>query len=297
VLSWAGFKAAVTYTFDDSQPSQVAHYAELAATGVRMTFFITTSAAYVPNYDATWTRAVADGHELGNHSVHHCHADLGGCTGGSALASLAAEIDEATGYITQHLGQKTVWTAASPFGDTGYDAPAKARFFLNRGVHPGMVAPRADVDPFQLPAHAAQAGDSPGSFDAATNEARASGAWVIFLFHTITPTADNWYAPIDIGAITGTIQHAKSLSDVWIDTMANVGAYWLGERLVAAAKPTAMGRTTTWTWALPPHFPPGKYVRVRVKGGSLTQNGATLPWVRRGYYEVALDAGSLAWLP
>jgi hypothetical protein len=27
VLDWAGFKSALTYTFDDGQPSQIAHYA------------------------------------------------------------------------------------------------------------------------------------------------------------------------------------------------------------------------------------------------------------------------------
>src|SRR5262249_10925706 len=42
VLDWAGFKSALTYTFDDAQPSQIEHYAELQATGVRLTFFVTS---------------------------------------------------------------------------------------------------------------------------------------------------------------------------------------------------------------------------------------------------------------
>jgi hypothetical protein len=48
---------------------------------------------------------------------------------------------------------------------------------------------------------------------------------------------------------------------------------------------------------LPPNFPPGKYLRVTVDGGTLTQHGVSLPWVTHGYYEVALDAGSLTWSP
>jgi hypothetical protein len=44
---------------------------------------------------------------------------------------------------------------------------------------------------------------------------------------------------------------------------------------------------------LPEHFPPGKFLRVSVTGGTLKQKGAALPWDARGYYEVALDAGSL----
>ena len=68
VLDWAGFKAAITYTFDDAQPSQVEHYAELQAAGVRHTFYVTSSSG---GFDATFTQAVKDGHEMGNHTVHH----------------------------------------------------------------------------------------------------------------------------------------------------------------------------------------------------------------------------------
>src|SRR5262245_31865091 len=40
VLDWAGFKSAVSYTFDDAQPSQIEHYADLQATGVHLTFYV-----------------------------------------------------------------------------------------------------------------------------------------------------------------------------------------------------------------------------------------------------------------
>jgi hypothetical protein len=44
-------------------------------------------------------------------------------------------------------------------------------------------------------------------------------------------------------------------------------------------------------------LPPGKYLRVKVDGGTLTQAGQTLAWDEHGYYEVALDAGSLTLSP
>ena len=53
----------------------------------------------------------------------------------------------------------------------------------------------------------------------------------------------------------------------------------------------------TWHWALPAHVPTGAFVRVRVDGGALLQNGAALSWDGRGYYEVALDPGELTWIP
>lgn len=41
ILNWAGFDGAASYSFDDGQPSHVAHWPELKATGVPMTFYLT----------------------------------------------------------------------------------------------------------------------------------------------------------------------------------------------------------------------------------------------------------------
>jgi peptidoglycan/xylan/chitin deacetylase (PgdA/CDA1 family) len=295
VLDWAGFRSALTYTFDDAQPSQVEHYAELQATGARMTFFITSG--NIAGFDPTFTQAALDGHEIGNHTVHHCHADLTGCSG--ALASLAAEIDDCNSYITSHYGQTAVWTAASPFGDTGYDLPDADRFFLNRGVFAGSIAPRDSTDPFNLPCHAAVDGETVDSFNSAIDASHTAGRWLIMLIHTLMPTTANWYAPIDISVVTGSAGHAQALGDVWIDSMVNVGAYWRAQKVVSAATPTiapttpGTSQTMTWTWTLPVHFPTGKYLRVTVDGGTLSQGGTPIPWDAHGYYEIALDAGSL----
>ena len=299
VLSWAGFKAAVSYTFDDSQPSQIAHYAELQAAGVPMTFYVSSGNSGEANYNATFTKAVKDGHEIGNHTVHHCQADLTGCSFGTlpAGATIATELDQCDAYITQNFGQSAVWTGASPFGDTGYDTSALSRFFLYRGVSGGLVTPNDNTDPFDLPCHLAAEGETAAMFNTATDTAHTHGAWQIFLIHTIQPTTDVWYNPVDITAVTGSMAHAKSLGNVWIDTVANVGAYWRAEKIFSGVTPTSAGGKQTWTWTLPTNFPPGKYLRVTVDGGTLTQRGDALPWITHGYYEVALDAGSLTWSP
>jgi hypothetical protein len=75
--------------------------------------------------------------------------------------------------------------------------------------------------------------------------------------------------------------------------MVNVGAYWRAQKVVSAATPIAAGNSQTLTWTLPPHFPPGKYLRVTVDGGTLLQGGTPVPWNSHGYYEIALDIGSL----
>jgi peptidoglycan/xylan/chitin deacetylase (PgdA/CDA1 family) len=297
ILDWAGFKGAVSWTFDDAQPSHIAHYAELNAIGVPMTFYLTTNNAAEPGFLETWRRAVADGHELGNHSVHHCRADLTGCMAGRPLPTLDAELDEATSYIVQQTPQKTVWTSASPFGDSGYDEAAAPRFFANRGVPTGMIAPNDDTDPYNLPVHPIVADETAAQLNEVTDEARAGGQWVVFLVHTLTPTEAVWYAPVTIGDVTAGMKHAQALADVWTGTLCDVAAYWRGQKLLADAQPKVTGASTLWTWTLPAHFPRGKLLRATVSGGTLTQSGRPLPWNGHGYYEIALDAGSLTLSP
>ena len=66
VLNWAGFKSAVSYTFDDTNSSQISNYAALNALGVRMTFYLITNkttefnnAGLDAGADATATRSAA----------------------------------------------------------------------------------------------------------------------------------------------------------------------------------------------------------------------------------------------
>jgi peptidoglycan/xylan/chitin deacetylase (PgdA/CDA1 family) len=298
VLDWDGHKGAVSFTFDDAQPSHAEHYAELQAAGVPMTFYVNSGKPAFPDFDAAWVRASRDGHELGNHTTHHCHADaaakLSGCIMGAPLADAGAEIEDNAAYITAHYPQSAVWTMASPFGDSGWDAPARGRVFLNRGVESGTIAPYDGSDPFNLPVHLVATGETAARFDGATDRARADGTWVIFLFHTLTPTGASWYAPVAIADVVAAMRHAKSLGDVWVDTLANVGAYWRGQQILAAAPSTVSGSATTWTWTLPPHIPPGRSLRVVLRdGGTLAQGGQPPARGAPGEYRVALDAGTL----
>ena len=299
VLDWAGFKAAVSYTFDDAQPSQIDHYPELKAQRVRATYYINTAPTGYPGFDATWIDAVAQGSEIGNHTTHRCRAaeltDNNASTCSAGLASAGGEFDDTNNYIRSKIGQAAVWTAAYPFGDTDYRSAAASRFFIGRGVPGGMVAPGAGSDALNLPIIGFPGGDSLVTFNNAVDNALSQGQWMIYLFHSLLPTTQNWFAGEDIGVVTGNMAYAKSFGTVWLDSVVNIGAYWRGQQLLQAAVPNVSGGVTTWQWTLPANFPPGRKLRVVVDGGSLWQNGTALPWDRRGYYEVSLDARSLSW--
>lgn len=290
VLPWAGFSAAVSYTFDDTQPSHAEHWPDLDATGVPMTFFANPSAQWQANFDATWTEIAAAGHEIGNHTWSHCHANLGDCT---PIGTAEEEIDEATTYIVSHFGVARVYSFAAPFGDAGWNAFAKSRFLVGRGVMSGMVPASGASDWYNLPVVAVAEGQTATQFNTSIDNAQSQGRWAIFMFHSILPTTNNWYAGVEMADIAASIEHALSLEDVWVDTMVEVGAYVRAAQLFEGLTPS----DDTWTWTLPEHFPPGKVLRVTLDGGTLSQGDEPLAWDAHGYYEVALDAGTLSWTP
>ena len=193
VLNWAGFKSAATYTFDDSLQSQIVHYPELQATRARMTFFLVGAS---DSNSPVWAQAAKDGHELGNHTEHHCHADATGCAWGPYAGSLEAEYDLSTEHIVKTYGVSNVWTTASPYGDTGFDRVAETRFFLNRGVQEGQVAPNDKTDPENLPCHVASAGETASTANSLVDSAHAAGNWQIFLYHSMG--GDGGYAPVEV---------------------------------------------------------------------------------------------------
>lgn len=299
ILPWADFTAALTYTFDDSQESQVHHWPDLRDMQISATYFITSGNHGIPGYDAVWREALSLGNELGNHTAHHCNYDLTGCIAPGATTSIADEIDSCSSYLENSLGAPGVWTMAYPFGVATYAPDARSRFFLGRGVGDGLIAFGDASDAFNLPIKAAAGGESTSVLSAYIDDLRLQKKWMIFLFHTIRPDPQtaNTYADVQIDSIKGSVAHAKSLPDVWIGSMASIGAYWLGARVVHAALPSMSGNTSTWRWTLPAHFPPGQVLRVTVDGGSLSQANKALPWDGHGYYEVSLDAGSLSWSP
>ena len=278
VVPWAGFRAAVTYTFDDANSSQIAHYAELQALGVPMTFYLITSKPEAS--DPIWARALADGHELGNHSNRHLRAGTG------------ADLDAATDFIRRTFGAE-VWTMASPYGDGSYPPLAPDRFLANRGVVSGLIGPDDDANPFNLYCYVPPARARAAVFNREVDAAREAGKWLIVLVHGFNGGTDGAYQAVDLGELTSSVRHAQAFGNLWLDSVVNVAAYWRGGKLLSGVSPATSGEATTWTWTLPPHFPPGRVLRVKTTGGTLAQGGRPLEWNASGYYEVALDAGSL----
>jgi peptidoglycan/xylan/chitin deacetylase (PgdA/CDA1 family) len=289
VVSWAGFDGAASYSFDDGQPSHIAHWQDLKATEVPMTFYLVPGGYQAPGYDAAWKDALASGCELGNHTNKHQQL--------SAYADDAAkskDITDCADYITNNLGQAAPCSFAYPFGDVGWKNYFNGQFLLARSVYSGTIKPLDSTDPLVLPIFAVASSHTETDFNNALDKSAAEKSWVIFMYHSLLP-GDNWYAGVPCDSVTGSIMHARATGKLWIDTVERIGAYWLAQKQFAGISAQGDSSSKTWTWTLPAHFPAGSYLRVRVDGGTLSQNSVDLPWNGHGFYEVALDAGTLEW--
>lgn len=279
VLDWAGFPAAVTYSFDDNDGSQLNYYDQLHALGGRYTFYLVSGWGI---NDAKWKKIAEDGNEIGNHTSDHSCSVPG--------------IEQAASAIQNQFG-KAPTTLAAPNGDATCATQAQGRVFINRGVSPAQpVKPLDNSNPFNLNCYIPETGQLANTYNANIDTALSQKGWVIYVIHGINPGTSHSFQPVSWEGLKGAIEYAKS-KNVWIDTMENIGAYWLGQKAFAAATTQKSGDSTTWTWTLPDKFPPNKYLRVKVDGGTLTQDGVPLTWDPHGYYEIALDKKSVTLSP
>jgi len=284
VLDWAGFKAAMTYTFDDANQSQITNYDALQALGVPFTFYLWTNQPGASN--TIWRRAVADGHELGNHTQSHLQGSSPG---------LDTDTDAGELFIQHNFGV-AAYTMAAPYGASQYIDIARTRYLMNRSIADAMILTSGGSDRLSLPTLIPAEGALAADFNRQVDAARTNGGWKIILVHGFTGDGAA-YQPVELSEFVSAVEYTKSFGDVWIGTVLDVGAYWCAQKTLRDTAPVTEGTSTTWRWVLPDHFPPQHRVRVTVTGGTLSQGGIPLTWDGHGYYEVSLDAGSLTLSP
>lgn len=234
-----GKRAALSLTFDDARVSQAqVGIPLLDRYSVKATFYV--SPAPFQSHLPAWKQALANGHEIGNHSLHHP------CTGNFpfardkaledyTLARMERELEEANRVIESALGVRPT-TFAYPCGQKFVGrgtrlqsyVPLVARMFqAGRGWMDEAANDPAFCDPAQLLGVEMDGLDFPAAKkridDAATN-----GAWLVFAGHEIATGGRQTTRTDTLEAICEYAQDPHN--GIWIDTVDTIVRYVRGMR-------------------------------------------------------------------
>jgi len=229
-----GKRAAISLTFDDARLSQIdTGLALLEKYGVKATFYVSLDNA--EKRLEGWKRAVASGHEIGNHSLSHpCTGNypfsLKNALEGYNLRMMEKELDGASAEIQRLLGVKPA-TFAYPCGQKfvgrgrevkSYVPLVAERFLVGRGYLDEAANDPAFCDLAQATGRGFDDMDYE-QIQKLVSQAGAEGRWLILVGHEIGERA---YQTTDASALEVLCKFAQDPSNgLWIDTVATIGKY------------------------------------------------------------------------
>jgi peptidoglycan/xylan/chitin deacetylase (PgdA/CDA1 family) len=235
-----GKRAAISLTFDDARLSQVDRGLPiLDAHGIKATFYVVPS--QVEQRLAGWKKAVANGHEIGNHTAKHpCSGNFSWSREKAlenySLPEMQRELDQANAAIERLLGVKPT-TFAYPCGQKfvgrglsvkSYVPLVAERFIVGRGAFDEVGNDPNFCDLAQATGVSLDGLD----FDQAKqliDKAAAEGRWLIFFGHEIGPVGHQTIATSTLQALCRYAQDPAN--GLWIDTVETIGRYILKERI------------------------------------------------------------------
>jgi peptidoglycan/xylan/chitin deacetylase (PgdA/CDA1 family) len=230
----AGKRAAVSLSFDDARLSQIDQgLAVLDRHHVKATFFV-VSTNISPRLEG-WKKALAEGHEIGNHSETHP------CTGNYAfsrqnalesytLQTMAAQLDGAGAEIERLLGVKPR-TFAYPCGQKfvgrgeevkSYVPLVAARFLAGRGYLDESANDPAFCDLAQVMGTPFDDLDF-NQMKSLVDEAASQGRWVVFVGHKIGQRGHQVTDAAALGELCDYL--TNPLNGIWLGTVQEVAEY------------------------------------------------------------------------
>ena len=231
-----GAEMALSLTFDDGRPSQVTHAIPLLDSfDVKATFY--SQPENLRNELAGWRRAVAVGHEIGNHTVGHP------CTGNFAwvrydgvvlesydLERMRAEIVQANDEIEEMLGVRPV-SFAYPCGQTYVGRGRDTRSYVPLVAELFQTGRRWLDETSNAPDHFDTAqvmamrmdGEDFAAVQRMVERARHSGNWLVLAGHGV---GDNprWGTQLDM--LKDLLAYAQNPDNrVWIAPVTEVATF------------------------------------------------------------------------
>lgn len=293
VLPWNGHKAAISLTFDDARPVQLdVAVPELNKRHLQATFFVSVSK--LTRID-DWRRTRLQGHEIGNHSVTHEHANT------LNKASEETQVEDAKEFLESNFNT-SVSIFAYPYAELspGLSYWVKRYDFAARGWRGDgnllYVTPETTPDWYNLPSQAVFTSYGPEVYREWIDRAMAMGAWTTIQIHGIGDPSTG-FEPMPQDTFIALLDYLKEQESkgLWVAPFGEVAAYMRAQKIVEEAKPERDGEQQKYTWAAPSPFPNGVMLKVVPAGRDqrLYQNGRESRPDGNGVYRVAFDQHEL----
>jgi peptidoglycan/xylan/chitin deacetylase (PgdA/CDA1 family) len=240
VFQWPeGKKMALSLSFDDARLSQPdIGIPLLDKYGVKATFYLSPG-DMLKRLDA-WKKAVANGHDIGNHSVlHPCSGNFEWSREKAledyTLQKMDSELDSANRLIKKMLGVHPV-SFAYPCGQTFVGRGANARSYIpviaamfetGRGFLSESPNDPSFCDMSQLTGIELD-GKSFEQVRILIEEARNKGLWLVFAGHEMNTGG---VQTSQLATIEAICKYASDPANgIWIDNVHNISAYVKGKR-------------------------------------------------------------------
>ncbi|HLY08868.1 MAG TPA: polysaccharide deacetylase family protein [Planctomycetota bacterium] len=290
IAPWNGYKGAVSFTFDDGDPSHLTvAIPELDKHKIRGTFFLIVKSMGAVG---PWKQALATGHEIASHTATHTNPAQ------FKPDQEEAEIAGAAKTLEQAFGHPMV-SFAYPFSAITPSLKAKIEktHLLARGGAGPVIPPDPEPDWLNLVSQVTLTDTKVEVYKGWIDEAWIKGAWSIFMIHGLEGTT--WgYSPIKKADFAATLDHVKD-KDLWVAPFGEVGAYFRAQKLVEQSKGVAAPGGMKWEWKVPPLFPKGVVLKVKIDPAKqeLRQKDLPIKPDAKGLGAVRFDEGSLVLRP
>ncbi|MDH6343041.1 peptidoglycan/xylan/chitin deacetylase (PgdA/CDA1 family) [Parabacteroides sp. PFB2-12] len=236
IADWKDFtRAAVSYTFDDHCPNQFAIAVPLFDQyDFKLTLYPVP--AWGPNWDDI-RRAVANGHEVGSHTVSH--PVLGRLT----VEEQIKQYTESISILHSELGvtNENGMTIAYPNCAVG-DVKTISQYFIAGRICSGRIVAKTPADFYNISAincGSLGVNDLP-AFQEKLAMATAENGWLVLMMHGID---DNSYSPVTAEFLRESVEYMdKVREDFWVASFKEVVLY-IKERDAATIKEVSLSST------------------------------------------------------
>jgi peptidoglycan-N-acetylglucosamine deacetylase len=231
IATWQGFRqVAVSYTFDDNCPNQLAIAVPMFDRfGFKLTMFVPSD--WVKEKDWVELQNAADnGHEIASHTV--THADFGKIS----LARQLAELKNSRDSINAHIKGHSCITLAYPYCTKGNDSLCSSYYIAARGCQ-GYAESKTPEDFMNISSMVTGKTsliETERDFNHKIEKADSTNGWCVFLIHGIDK--DGGYSPTQSSALRAHLSYVKEHGDkFWVATFGDVVRY-IRERNAASIK-------------------------------------------------------------